>query len=62
LDIGAGQFKRSEARSNYVFGSRFATKAVWSDDGMFLVLFDHPGITEQAPTVIAVADALGKKR
>ncbi|MDA7880969.1 hypothetical protein N9A94_01535 [Akkermansiaceae bacterium] len=60
LNIGAGQFSRKAERAQYTFGNRFSSKAVWSDDGKSLVLFDHPGITDAAPTVIKVAEKLGK--
>ena len=59
LNIGAGQMTRTEPRLQYVFGSRFVTRAEWSADGKFIVLFDHPGITDTPPEVISVADKLG---
>ena len=58
LNIGAGQYSRPEPRLDYVFGSRFVTRAEWSEDGKWLVLFDHPGVSESPPEVIKVADNL----
>jgi len=60
LDIGKGQFTRKAKREDYTFGSRFSSKAVWSDDGKFLVLFDFPGITDAPPIVVKIADKIGK--
>ena len=60
LDIGKGQFTRKAKREDYTFGTRYSSKAVWSDDGKSLVLFDHPGISDAAPLKIKVADKLGK--
>jgi hypothetical protein len=60
LKIGDGQFSRKDERANYVFGSRFVAKAEWSNDGKFLTLTDHPGITDNASETIKVAGKLGK--
>ncbi len=56
LNIGEGEFKKEGDRASYVFGSRYATKSAWSDDGKYVVLFDFPGITEDPPAVIKVSD------
>ena len=61
LDIGAGQFSRTEERASYVFGSRFVDRVEWSDDGKHIVTFDYEGTTGAAPSVVSVAEMLGER-
>ena len=60
LNIGAGQYSRNDEREERVFGPRFVSKATWSDDGKYLVLFHVPGIVDAPPASVTVSEHLGK--
>jgi hypothetical protein len=60
LDVGAGQYQRTEARNEYIFGSRYVSKATWSKDGKTIVLVNDPDATDEVPTIISVEKMVGK--
>ena len=60
LNVGAGQYQRTEERNEYIFGSRYVRKATWSKDGKTITLLNDPDADDQGPTVISVEKMVGK--
>lgn len=61
LNIGAGEFKKKGSRLDYVFGSRYVTKARWSKDGKTITLVNYPGTSDKAEETFVVAKVLKDK-
>lgn len=41
LNLGGGEYKKEQARKDYVFGGRWATNARWNEDGTKVLLHLH---------------------